>query len=147
MSGSENEDGFNLGISPDVSAKIHGILEGCGQSDDKCYHEVQGVLQSATVEYDNKLEGRGILWMLKKKGKVAIALFFLIVHTLEISWERKSHNSEDVDSFMFIPVSKVSEAAKLQSATRVVVSAAGIAIATIRPSPNPTSIEPCVIAM
>jgi hypothetical protein len=145
MSGSENEDGFDVGISPDIAASIHGTLEGCGQLDDKCYHEVQDVLQSAKVEMNHKLEGRDFLWFIKKNAKLPIVLFANIINTLRISWYQKSHNSQDVESFMFIPLSKISEATKLQSAAEVVVSAAGSAVATIRPRPDPTSIEACVV--
>ncbi|KAF2265276.1 hypothetical protein CC78DRAFT_443764, partial [Lojkania enalia] len=140
LSGTEEDGGFDFGISPDVKANIQGVLEGCRELDDKCYQEARGVLRSADLEVNHKLERRHFGHFLLKTAKGGWAIFADIAANLYMSWYQKSKDLEGVESFMFIPVSIASEAAKLETATDVVISAGGTAIATITPKPDPTSI-------
>ena len=134
-----------MGLSPDIKAKIQGVLEGCGQLDDKCYQETREVLRSADLEVDSKLERRNFGHMLSKTIKGGWAIFADFAANLYMSLFQKSKDLEGAESFMFIPVSKASEAAKLETATDVVISAGGTAVATITPKPDPTSLKGCVV--
>lgn len=146
LSGTEQNGGFDLGISPDVKAKVQGVLEGCGELDDKCYKETREVLRSANFEIDHKIERRAFTNFLSKTVKGAWDIFLDIAAMLYMSWELRSKEQHgDFDSFTFIPASKAGEAAKLETATDVVISAGGTAIATIKPTPNPTGLKGCVV--
>ncbi|KAH7083730.1 hypothetical protein FB567DRAFT_529797 [Paraphoma chrysanthemicola] len=142
LTGSEEKGGFDLGLSPDVKAKVQGVLEACGQADDKCYQDTRDVLRSANLDIDNRIERRDFRHLLSKTVKGALGYFLDIAAMLYISWEMKFKDQHgEFDSFAFIPVSKAGEAAKLETATDVLVSAEGTAIATIKPTPHPTSLK------
>ncbi|KAH7076789.1 hypothetical protein BKA63DRAFT_510777 [Paraphoma chrysanthemicola] len=140
LSGTESNGGFDIGISPDVKAKLQGVLEGCGQLDDKCYHEAREIMRSVNVEVDHKLERRAFRDLLTKTVKGAILIFADIAISLRMTWFLKSKDQEGAESFMFIPVAKASEAAKFETATELVVSAESSAIVTIKPTPAPTTV-------
>lgn len=145
LSGTEEHGGFDFGMSPDIKAKVQGVIEGCGKLDDKCYQQARAIIRSADLEVDHKLERRHFGHFLLKTAKGSWAMFADIATNLYMSWQLKSHDLDGAESFMFIPVSKAGEAAKLETATNVVVSGDGKAIATITPKPDPTSIKGCVV--
>jgi hypothetical protein len=129
---------------------VQGVLEGCGQVDDNCYKEILEVLRSANFEIDHKIEGRAFRHFLSKTIKIAVKgalnIFLDIEAMLLLSWKLKFKELHgDLDSVAFIPASKVADAARLQTATDVVISAGGTAIITIKPTPNPTSLKGCVV--
>lgn len=122
------------------------MLDGCGQMDDKCYQDVLGILQSATLEVDKKLEPRGFGAFISKTVKGASSWLLNIYAALELSWKLKSkERNGEFDNFTHIPVSIAEQAGKLANAPDVVVSAAGTAVATIKPTPKPTSLTGCAI--
>ncbi|KAF2692023.1 hypothetical protein K458DRAFT_482650 [Lentithecium fluviatile CBS 122367] len=141
FSGTEEDGGFEVGLSPDIKAKVQGVLEGCDKLDDKCYQEARRVIRSADFEVDHRLERRHFGHMLSKTIKGGWAIFVSFAATLYMSWYQKSKDLAGAESFMFIPVSKASEAAKFATATNVIISGGGNAVATITPTPEPTKLK------
>jgi hypothetical protein len=122
------------------------VLDACGQPDDKCYKDTREVLRSANLEIDHKIERRDFRQLLSKTVKGALGYFLDIAAMLYISWELKFKDQHgEFDSFKFIPLSKAGEAAKWETASDVIVSAGGTAVATIKPTPHPTSLKGYVV--
>jgi hypothetical protein len=141
VTGTEEAGGFNFGMSSDIKAKLQGAVQGCKALDNQCYQDARSVLQAANVEVDTKLDKRNFGHLLSKTAKSGLATFIDFATNLYMSWRLKSQDMQGADSFMFIPVSKASEAVKLHTATNVVVSAAGAVVATITPAPDPTKLQ------
>jgi hypothetical protein len=127
-----------MSVSDDVKAKIQGVLEGCGQLDDKCYHDVRQVLRSANVEVNRKLEARHFGHLLSKAFKSGAGAFLSFADYLYTSWWAHYNDLNNVSPHFIIPKPKASEVDKVASATEVVVSAEGTSVALITPTPDPT---------
>lgn len=142
LSGSEESGAFELGLSPDVSAKVQGVLEGCVQVDDQCAKDVHDVLHSADLAIDSKIKGRDFRALISKTIKGSWDIFFDIASMLYVTWVIKDKEDRGgFDSFRSIPKQKAVEASKFETATEIVVSAGGSAIVTVKPTPNPTTLK------
>ncbi|KAF2271292.1 uncharacterized protein EI97DRAFT_287071 [Westerdykella ornata] len=141
LSGTDEDENLRMTVSDDVKAKIQGVLEGCGQLDDKCYHEVRQVLRSANVEVNKKLEARHFGHLLSKTFKTGAGVFLSFADYLYTSWWARYNDFNNVSPNFIIPKPKASEVEKVASATEVVVSAEGASVAKITPTPDPTSAQ------
>ncbi|KAI0004056.1 hypothetical protein F4779DRAFT_630464 [Xylariaceae sp. FL0662B] len=138
LSGNEG-DGYDVVLSPDAKAKIHGILEGCGKTDNKCYQEVREVLQSSNLEIDSQLNRRGFAQLLSKTFKKVAFVFSMITSHLISNWHVR--HGEVGELGLFVPAAKASEASVFATASKILVSAQGSAVATITPTPDPTKLQ------
>lgn len=116
------------------------MLEGCGEPNDQCYHEVAKVLEEAFIQTDKNLESRqwvaivvtiARVWKSIKRLKEAIAALSLAIWIAS-----KQHGTEKGN---FWPELAASGAANLPEATPITVSAGGSAVATITQAPDPTT--------
>lgn len=149
----KGEEGYHVGLSKDLKAKIAGVLDGCGKMDDKCHDDIDAVLSSAHVQIDPKLEGRHFGHKLSKAGKGgvksgAVGVFLGIMDYLQMAWKVNSGESDKGPNFAFIPASKADEVADVAAATGkpVVISGGGKGVATITPKPDPNNAQGYVIS-
>ncbi|KAM0594562.1 hypothetical protein ACHAP6_000305 [Verticillium nonalfalfae] len=135
LSGKEG-NGYDVSLSAETQSKIHGILEACGEVDDKCYQEVRQLLRNADLQIDGELERRGFVQFLSKTFKKVGSVFSFIAGVLISNWSMK----QEQPTGMFVPHEIASQASKLET-TGVVVSADGTAVATITSTPDPTVLQ------
>ncbi|PNH76643.1 hypothetical protein VD0001_g940 [Verticillium dahliae] len=129
-------NGYDVSFSADTKSKIHGILEACGEVDDKCYQEVRQLLRNADLQIDGELERRGFVQFLSKTFKKVGSVFSFIAGVLISNWAMK----QEQPTGMFVPHEIASQASKLETTTPV-VSADGTAVATITSTPDPTVLQ------
>lgn len=132
-------DGFDIELSPDAKAKIHGVFDACGVADNDCYQEARSILHSADLQIDGALERRGFAQLLSKTFKSIADVYLAITAILLAEWKLKAFDTEQLG--IFIPESDAQKASALASATAVVISAQGSGIGTVMPTPDPTTLQ------
>jgi hypothetical protein len=80
---SKDGEGFDIVLSVSTKAKIQGVLEGCGESSDKCYQDVRNILRFSYLEIDHELTRGSFLEMLSRAMKRSRAVFSTIAAILE----------------------------------------------------------------
>lgn len=138
MSGKDG-DGYNIVLSSDINDKVQSVLQGCGQADDKCFHDIRAVIDSADLEVDKQLDRRGFGSLISKTFKRIGYIYDFMVAALLADWYLK--HAQPPRLGQYIPQAKASEAPVLATATNVVVSAAGSPVVTITPTPDATKLE------
>ncbi|KAF1995307.1 hypothetical protein P154DRAFT_611177 [Amniculicola lignicola CBS 123094] len=134
----KDDEAFDVALSQDTQAKVEGVLEGCGTTDDRCFQDVLNTIHSADVHLDEKIERRHIGHMISKAAKGSWSIFADIALMLTLNWEQKADKMDN--SAFRLPVNKVEEAA-----TSFVHSAGGSAAITITPTVAPTQMTGSVI--
>ncbi|KAI0431606.1 hypothetical protein F5Y09DRAFT_340451 [Xylaria sp. FL1042] len=140
LSGSDSED-YNVVLSSDTQNKVQGVLEGCGDTvDDRCWQDVCNVLRESELQLDDKLDRRHFGHLLSKTFTGGVALFYeYVTSILTTLWSLK--HADETFAQKFLPRPQVSAATIFATATNIVISAEGQAVATVTPTPVPTSIQ------
>ncbi|KAK4447190.1 hypothetical protein QBC34DRAFT_467708 [Podospora aff. communis PSN243] len=143
--------GFHIILGQDIKAKVDGVLDGCGQVDDKCYHDVLTALDDGVVQTDHNLEGRQVIVALVLLGE------FFTLDTLVATVALLETTRFAVllglgfPNGMFVPEAQAKPAGNLPQGA-VTVSAGGTPVITITqgPTAEPTlegSVTPIVTAV
>jgi hypothetical protein len=125
----QGNGGFNVALGQDVTSKIHGVLEGCGDIDDQCYQDVNKIFDTATIQIDKESDRRGLAQHLSNTLKKWTGSFMIFTSILLSEWNLKS--TEIPNTGMWLADSQAQNAAAVVAATGVTISAEGKAIATI----------------
>ncbi|KAM0280464.1 hypothetical protein ACHAQH_004043 [Verticillium albo-atrum] len=138
----EKEGGFQIILGEDVRAKVHGVLEGCGEMNDQCYQDVNKILDEAHIQTDRALDSRqwataiafiARVWKSIKRLKEGIAALSIAI------WGTTQGPANDKGTFW--PESQASNVGNLPADQSVTVIAGGNPIATITQPPDTTTLE------
>ncbi|KAI1346531.1 hypothetical protein F5Y01DRAFT_321669 [Xylaria sp. FL0043] len=139
LSGSDSED-YNVVLSGDTQSKVQGVLEGCGEIvDDKCWQDVWNVLRESELQLDNKLDRRHFGHLLSKTFKKLVGIYGYMTSILLTLWSFK--HDDEIFSQKVLPYPQVGAATIFATATNIVISAEGQAVATVTPTSVPTTTQ------
>ncbi|OAL44289.1 hypothetical protein IQ07DRAFT_649330 [Pyrenochaeta sp. DS3sAY3a] len=140
----QDNDGFDIVLSPEMVSRVEGVLEGCGVADDNCYQDVLDAVQSSDLEIDSKLSKRGFGSLISKTVKGSWNIISDITAMLLLNWHMKSEQFDN--SAFYLPLGKAQEATK-SAEMPTVVHQAGTVTATITPKPHVKSLTGSIAPM
>lgn len=136
----EEGNGFDIAFSSDLQNKIQGTLNGCKEKNDKCYQDLENLIDASTLELDKKLERRQLAVMLAGAFEALAAVGAAVIAVLMAHLDVGVQPEPIPVQGHFVPEDQASSAGIVATASEVIVSGADSVIMTITPTSEPATL-------
>ena len=139
MSGQEGKD-FTIALSPDMQAQVQNALDTCQHADNQCFQIITSLLRASDLQIDAQLDRRGFAELLSKTFKKVSGPILAFTAILIAEWNGKHEPNIDLSHYWNLPTVHASQVATISDGVPLTILAAGSAIMTVTPAPEPMTI-------